>query len=91
MHLSHDMLYRMNIVLPVRENIELRTLEINDAQMLFSIIRKNDQHLRQWLGWLDEDKSVEDIESYIKGSQVRLENKEGIDFSIWENGQIVEV
>ncbi len=75
--------------LRVRENVELRTLSPSDAQTLFNVTNKNDSHLRQWLPWLDDDKTVADTENYIKGSNERLSKNEGIDFSIWHENQLV--
>ena len=59
----------------IRENLELRTLEIPDAQVLFDVIRKNDAYLREWLPWLDDDKAVTDIVKYIEGSNKRFSKK----------------
>ena len=79
----------MNLILPVSENLELKTLELNDAQTFFDVTKKNNVHLRQWLGWLDDDKSVSDIEKYITDSNKRLSENEGIDLAIWCNNQMI--
>lgn len=79
----------IDLIIPVRVNIYLRTLEAKDAEELFALIRKNNTHLRQWLGWLDDDKSVEDVHSYIIGSRERLANREGFDFIIFENDKMI--
>lgn len=79
----------MNPALSVRENIELRILQTKDAQNLFDVTRKNNTHLREWLGWLDEDKSVSDVEKYIEGSTKRFSDNEGIDFVIWHDDQMI--
>lgn len=79
----------MTITLPVRENLELRTLTPIDAQTLFDVTKKNDTHLRKWLPWLDDDKTVLDTENYIKESNERLSKDEGIDLSIWYEGELV--
>lgn len=79
----------MTITLPVRENLELRTLTPSDAQTLFDVTKKNDAYLRKWLPWLDDDKTVVDTENYIKGSNERLSKDEGIDLSIWYEGELV--
>ena len=79
----------MNLTLPVRENLELRTLTLSDAQILFDVTKKNASYLRQWLPWLDDDKTVADTENYIKGSNERLSKNEGIDLSIWYGNQLV--
>jgi len=79
----------MNLTLPVREGLELRTLEVTDAQEFFEVTRKNNLHLRRWLGWLDEDKSVADTERYIIESNKRFENKEGLDLGIFYEGKYI--
>ena len=79
----------MNITLPVRENIELRSLQLSDAQALFDATQKNKEHLKHWLGWLNDDKSVEDIEKYIKDSIECASKQEGIDLQIWFNNQLI--
>ncbi len=79
----------MKLVLPVRENIELRTLSIADAKSFFEITKKNNLHLRQWLGWLDDDKTVEDTEKYIEGSNKRFAEKEGLDLAIFQGEEQV--
>ncbi len=73
----------MNLTIPVRDNIELKTLQISDAQAFFDITKKNDKYLREWLGWLDDDKTVVDTEKYIIESNKRFENKEGLDLGIF--------
>ena len=79
----------MNLTLHIRENLELRTLDTTDAQTFFDVARKNDTYLRQWLPWLDEDKTVADTENYIKGSNERFIKNEGLDLSIWYDNQLV--
>src|SRR6185369_17409742 len=79
----------MSFTLPVRENLELRTHALEDAQILFDVAKKNDAYLRKWLPWLDDDKNITDTENYIKESNERLEKDEGIDLSIWYDNQLI--
>ena len=79
----------MKIIIPVRENIELRTLELSDAKDFFELTKRNNTYLRQWLGWLDDDKTIADTEKYITESNKRFENEEGLDLGIfYENKQV---
>lgn len=66
----------MKNTIPLGGNRELRNLVMGDAEILFHVIRENNAHLRQWLPWLDDDKNVEDVERYIRGSLERYENQE---------------
>lgn len=79
----------MKITIPSRENIELRTLEVSDAEDFFEITKKNHKHLRQWLGWIDDDKTVSDTEKYIIESNKRFENKEGLDLAIFHDDLLI--
>ena len=79
----------MNLILPVRENLELRILQMSDAQTLFDVIQKNKKYLRQWLGWLDDDTTIADTEKYIEESIERFSKKEGVDFQIWYKNQLI--
>jgi ribosomal-protein-serine acetyltransferase len=75
--------------LAIRDNISLQLLKMEDARTLFETTRKNDSHLRKWLWWLDDDKNVEDIQNYIRASNLRQEKQEGIDWLIWENEKLI--
>ena len=79
----------MNLNLSVRENIELKTLELEDAQTFFDVTRKNSTYLRRWLGWLDDDKTVADVEKYIIDSNKIFSENEGIDLAIWYDGKMI--
>jgi len=79
----------MNLVIPVRDNIELRLLKSEDAEALFNEVSSNKEYLREWLAWVDEDKMVEDTKKYIEASLKRFEEKEGIDFQIWEGDRMI--
>jgi ribosomal-protein-serine acetyltransferase len=79
----------MHLTLHPRTDIILRTLTPDDAPTLFHVTREHDAHLREWLPWLDDDTSVADTETYIRGSNARLAQGEGIDLSIWHEGHLV--
>ncbi len=79
----------MTLILPVRQDLELRSHVVEDAQTLFDVAKKNDVYLREWLPWLDDDKTVADTENYIKESIERLSKDEGIDLSIWYENQLI--
>ncbi len=64
------------VLLRVRENLELRNIQKEDAEILFTVTRENYAHLREWLGWLDDDKNVADVEKYISGSLERYAQSE---------------
>ena len=77
----------MNFIIHVRDGLELRRRVEADAEVVFQVIDKNRYYLKQWLPWLDDTKTVEDIRKYIQNDIVEFEKKEGCDFGIWYEGQ----
>jgi ribosomal-protein-serine acetyltransferase len=61
--------------LKVSPDLELRLPQTEFAEPLFAIIDQERAYLRQWLSWVDETKSVENIQDFLKTS--RLLNKGG--------------
>ncbi|MEM7556005.1 MAG: GNAT family protein [Cyanobacteria bacterium P01_A01_bin.84] len=60
----------------VRENLLIRLIKESDAEELFLLINENRTYLRQWLGWIDDTKTVKDTHFFIKSSlQQYTENK----------------
>jgi ribosomal-protein-serine acetyltransferase len=79
----------MKLTLPIRENLKLRTLEVSDVQAFFDITQDDNAHLREWLGWLDDDKTVADTEKYIIESNKRFADGEGLDVGIFNEDRQV--
>lgn len=48
------------------KDIELKILELKDAETVFQVVDKNRLRLKQWLGWLDYTNSVDDIKKFIQ-------------------------
>jgi ribosomal-protein-serine acetyltransferase len=77
----------MNFPIIVREDLELRRRVESDAEAVFQVIDKNREYLKQWLPWLDDSQTVEDLRKYIQSDIAEFEKKEGCDFGIWHDGQ----
>jgi len=41
-------------------------------KLFFDITQKNKEYLKQWLGWLDDDRTVTDSEKYITDSNKKI-------------------
>lgn len=52
----------------IEGNLYLRSLEISDADELFQVVDENRTHLREWLPWLDYNKTPKDSENFIKNT-----------------------
>ena len=58
-----------DLTIKVRDNLIMRTQVVGDAPQMFLTIDKNRKYLREWLTWVDNTVTVEDIELSIKKTQ----------------------
>jgi ribosomal-protein-serine acetyltransferase len=58
--------------------ISLELLDEKHATATFELINNNRHHLREWLPWIDNMRSIENFEAYIRKS--KKEKEEGTDF-----------
>ncbi len=58
----------------------LRPVTVRDAERLFAVIDANREQLRVWLPWLDQNRRIEDTESFIHAA---LEREKAARGSVW--------
>lgn len=80
-----------SLKIKVDQEITLKLLDTGDAEELFSLVDSCRQYLRQWLRWVDANKSLEDIVSFIKASQNQFASNKGFQMGIWYKGQLAGV
>jgi|ERR671933_451807 ribosomal-protein-serine acetyltransferase len=54
--------------LRIRDDLALCLLEQRHAEELFALVDRNRDYLREWLPWLDDNKSIADTQKFIKSS-----------------------
>ena len=54
------------LVYRIDEEISLRIFNEGDAKEFYNLTIHSKEHLRKWLGWLDQIESLEDITQYIR-------------------------
>lgn len=64
---------------------------MRDAPDLFKLVDSSREHLRRWLPWLDDNKSVKDSESFIRSSLAQETSNNGFQAGIWHDGQLAGV
>jgi ribosomal-protein-serine acetyltransferase len=69
--------------LRIDNDILLRILEPQDAETLFALIERNRLFLRQWLPWVDTNKTKEQSEVFIRSSQDQYRLNLGFQCGIW--------
>ncbi len=70
------------MLLSPNPKIRLRLLEEADARAMFSLIDQNRQYLRQWLPWLDTQKTPEDTLHFINGARDQAQRNETLTLGI---------
>ena len=69
--------------LRIDDDIELKILETQDAEILFALIERNRLFLRQWLPWVDTNSTKTHTENFIQTSQDQYQLNFGFQCGIW--------
>lgn len=67
----------------VGEDLELRQFTSPDAPVIFAAVERNREHLRQWLPWVDQTRSAENVRQFISRATAQLEEGLGPSAGIW--------
>lgn len=73
------------------EDAELRLLEARHAELLFSLVEQDRAYLRQWLAWVDSNRSVSDSQGFIHNVLQQFANNNGLQAGIWFRGALAGV
>ena len=75
----------------VDEHMTLRMLTIRNAKQLFQIIDSSRAYLDEWLPWLNEAKTLTDVETSIKESFQTYANKQELRAGIFVDHTLVGI
>ncbi|WP_220193682.1 GNAT family N-acetyltransferase [Ktedonospora formicarum] len=73
----------------LNEEIELRQVEEQDAEAFFLLIERNRQHLRTWLGWLDNVHTIEDERDFLRMSYSQFLEDRAASYAILHQGKLI--
>ena len=77
--------------IPLDSQSSLRALAPENADELFALVDANRERLREWLPWVDFNRTVEDSRLFISGSIRKRERNEELTFGIWSGEQLAGV
>ena len=69
-------------------DIQLRILEPEYSDEIFSLVDKNRSYLREWLPWVDGTKSAEDVSDFIRSALKQFSEHNGFHAAIFYKGKI---
>jgi ribosomal-protein-serine acetyltransferase len=70
----------------VAPGIELKLLEVGEARTLFGLADRNRARLREWLPWVDQTRSAEDVRLFILRVQEQYRSNMGPQAGVWVDG-----
>jgi len=73
----------------IDDQLQLRLIEERHAQEIFDAVVANRAHLRTWLPWANETKTVDDTLAFIRKSLEQFARNDGLQVGIWEMGRYV--
>lgn len=66
-------------------------LDLQDAKQLFALTDQSRESLREWLPFIDYNKSVVDTEAFIKSTMKQFSENNGFQAGIWSGEKMVGV
>ncbi|WP_145331423.1 GNAT family N-acetyltransferase [Paenibacillus xylanexedens] len=73
----------------VNDSIQLKVIQSQDRDELYSLIDENRVILREWLLWVDKRQSPEDLDTVIEIWIRNYEERNGFDAGVWYNQELV--
>lgn len=67
----------------IRDSLELRLLETQQAEVVFALVDRDRQYLRTWLPWVDATISSANTLYFIRSAQSQYADGDGFHAGIW--------
>ena len=78
-----------DFTLVVDDQLTLRLATVDDAQELFTLVDKNREYLRTFLGWVDTSKELSDTKKYIEENLPQWLCLKALHLSIYKANDLV--
>ena len=75
----------------LEKNIKIEILKEQYSEELFALVDENRNHLKKWLTWLDDSKTVESSRNFIALGLKRLSQNKGFETGVWFENKIAGV
>jgi ribosomal-protein-serine acetyltransferase len=79
------MIIRMSVKIKVDNTIEMVLIDYHHTETLYQLVKLNRLHLRAWLPWVDQMRSVDDFKKYINSSKQRYANHTEMGYVIMQD------
>lgn len=75
----------------LRPGVELRPIEDRHAPAIWDLIERDRTRLREWLPWVDNSKSIEDVRTWARTTLDQFAANEGYNAGIWVDNRFAGV
>ncbi|MBE1556789.1 GNAT family N-acetyltransferase [Sporosarcina limicola] len=75
----------------IDNKIKLKMLDLQDAEPLFTLMDQSKESLKEWLPFIDNNKSLANTEAFIKSTMQQFSDNNGFQAGIWYEGKIAGV
>lgn len=72
----------------IDDETELRLIEPRHAEELNALIEGSHDHIKEWSGWLKDDRSIENTHAFIERNLKQLAENQGYAVGIWHLGKM---
>ena len=78
-----------SIKIDIGDGVVLRPFVQNDPPAIFETVKRNEQHLIEFMRWLTPDYSLETASDFVERSIDNAEKKESLSFGIFRSGSFL--
>ncbi|MFS3916229.1 GNAT family N-acetyltransferase [Bacillus australimaris] len=75
----------------ISKELTLESLQLDEADTLFRLIKNNKAYLGGWLPWVHHCKSIEDVKTFIQSTQTTYTERKGMEAGIKLKKQLIGV
>jgi ribosomal-protein-serine acetyltransferase len=75
----------------IDNNIHLKMLDLQDVEPLFILTDQSKGSLKEWLPFIENNKSIADTEAFIKSTMKQFSDNNGFQAGIWYDEKIAGV
>ncbi|MEL3971459.1 GNAT family protein [Rossellomorea oryzaecorticis] len=73
----------------IDKDLSLKLVDLNDSEEMFQLVDTARDHLKEWLGWVDYTKKVEDSKEFIQGCMRSYAENKSMNTVILYKGKMV--
>ena len=79
------------VKIQIEDGLHLKSLELQDAEILLPLVDHDRTYLREWLPWLDMTRTIDEMIAFIDAAVRQQASGLGFQAGIWQKNQMVGI